>query len=81
MQECKPAVTPTQSGVQLSKDMSPLNDKEAEDMNNIPYQNAIDSIMYIMLGTWLDIAYAVGAVSQFNSNPGQSHWKAVKWIL
>ena len=78
MQECKPAATPTQTGVRLSKSMSPSNDKETEDMNNIPYQNTIGSIMYVMLGTWPDIAYAVGAVSQFNSNPGQGHWKAVK---
>ena len=81
MQDCKPAATPMQSGIRLSKKMSPSNDKELEDIANVPYQNTVGSIMYAMLGTRPDIAYAVGAVSQFNANPGQGHWKAVKWIL
>jgi len=34
-----------------------------------------------MLGTRPDIAYAVGAVSRYSSNPGELHWKAVKRIL
>ena len=27
------------------------------------------------------IAYAVGVVSRFLSNPGRQHWEAVKWIM
>jgi hypothetical protein len=50
-------------------------------MKNVPYQSAIGSLMYAMLGTRPDIAYAVGAVSQYCSNPGRGHWTAVKRIL
>jgi hypothetical protein len=37
--------------------------------------------MYAMLGTRPDIAFAVTALSQFNSNPGQPHWTAVKHVM
>ena len=37
--------------------------------------------MYAMVCTRPDLAYAVGVVSRFMSNPGEAHWAAVKWIL
>ena len=37
--------------------------------------------MYAMVCTRRDIAYAVGVVSGFMSNPGEAHWAVVKWIL
>ena len=37
--------------------------------------------MYAMVCTRPDIAYAVGVVSRFLSNPGRLHWEAVKWIM
>ncbi|GJT98487.1 retrovirus-related pol polyprotein from transposon TNT 1-94, partial [Tanacetum coccineum] len=41
----------------------------------------IGSVMYAMVCTRLDIAYAVGVVSIFISNPGREHWEVVKWLL
>ncbi|GKA88607.1 retrovirus-related pol polyprotein from transposon TNT 1-94 [Tanacetum coccineum] len=41
----------------------------------------IGSVMYAMVCTRLDIAYAVGVVSRFMSNPGREHWEVVKWLL
>ena len=37
--------------------------------------------MYAMLATRADIAYAVGLVSQFSTNPNSDHWGAVKRIF
>ena len=45
------------------------------------YQSRIGSIMYAMLGTRPDIAYAVGALSQYSSNPGKAHLAAVNQLL
>jgi len=45
------------------------------------YQSHIGSIMYAMLGTCPDIAYAVGALSQFSANPGTDHLTAVNHLL
>ena len=50
-------------------------------MKKVPYQSAVGSLMYAMLCTRPDIAYAVGVVSRFMSNPGEAHWSAVKWIF
>ena len=36
--------------------------------------------MYAMIATRPDIAYAVTALSQFNSNPGPARWKALKLL-
>ena len=37
--------------------------------------------MYAIVCTRLDIAYVVGVVSNFLSNPRRLHWEAVKWIM
>ena len=47
----------------------------------IPYASAMGSLMYAMVCTRPDIAYVVGVVSRFLSNPSKEHWVAVKWIL
>ena len=46
-----------------------------------PYSSAVCSVMYAMIGTRPDVAYAMGLVSRFMSRPGEMHWEAVKWIL
>ena len=43
--------------------------------------SAIGSLMYAMLCTRPDIAYAVSVTSRFQSNPGLEHWVAVKAIF
>ena len=50
-------------------------------MKRIPYASAIGYIMYVMLCTRPDVAYALGCVSRYQSNPGEKHWTAVKCIL
>ncbi|XP_031392392.1 secreted RxLR effector protein 161-like [Punica granatum] len=50
-------------------------------MAQVPYASAIGSLMYAMLCTRPDIAYAVSVTSRYQSNPGLDHWTAVKNIL
>ena len=45
------------------------------------YQQAVGSLMYAMMETRFDIAYAVSTVSQFASNPTPEHAAAVKRIF
>ena len=49
--------------------------------SRLAYQSAVGSLMYAMLGTRPDIAFAVSVVSRYASNPDESHWKAVKHIF
>ncbi|XP_063811755.1 uncharacterized protein LOC135049802 [Pseudophryne corroboree] len=50
-------------------------------MQEIPYQNAVGSLMNANIGTRPDITHAVSRASQFANNPGRQHWIAVKRIL
>lgn len=45
-------------------------DLEPAYMKNIPYSNAVGSIMYSMVSTRPDIAYGLGLISRFLSKPG-----------
>ena len=50
-------------------------------MNAIPYASAIGSIMYAMLCTRPDVAYALSVASRYQSNTEEAHWVAAKNIL
>ena len=45
------------------------------------YRSLVGSLMYIMLGTRPDIAFAVSNLSKYVSNPGIIHWKAALHCL
>jgi hypothetical protein len=67
----------------LTKNHSPVTDKEKEKMNKLGtrYRSLVGSLMYIMLGTRPDIAYAVSNLSKYVSNPGIIHWRAAIYCL
>eukprot|EP00171_Calliarthron_tuberculosum_P001087 IDg1087t1 len=46
-----------------------------------PYRQVIGSLMYLMIGTRPDIAFAVGKLSQHCENPNLRHWIATKRVL
>jgi hypothetical protein len=50
-------------------------------MYKVPYACGVGSLMYAMVCTRPDIAYAVSVVSRFMSKPRKEHWKVVQWIL
>ena len=79
--DCSPVTTPMEPGLHLSKDMSPSTPDEVEIMRTIPYIHAVGSLMYLAISTRPDIAYTVGVLSRFSSNPGPQHWKAVKHLF
>ncbi|RVW22327.1 Retrovirus-related Pol polyprotein from transposon TNT 1-94 [Vitis vinifera] len=81
MSKAKVVSSPLASHFKLSSRHSPSTDKEKEDMRRVPYASAVGSLMYAMVCTRPDIAYAVGVVSRFLSNPRRHHWEAVKWIM
>ena len=45
------------------------------------YQSAVGLLMYTMMGTRPDLAFAVSVISRYASNPDSSHEKAVKKIF
>jgi hypothetical protein len=81
MNAAKPVSTPLDGHFKLSDKQCPKTKAEVEEMRKIPYASAVGSLMYAMVCTRPDIAYAVGVVSRYLANPGKEHWAAVKWIL
>lgn len=81
MTNCTPAITPGDSSLKLTKAMSPATLEEKEEMRNIPYRQAVGSLMFAMVCSRPDIAFEVGRCAQFCDNPGKQHWTRVKRIL
>ncbi|XP_075111825.1 secreted RxLR effector protein 161-like [Nicotiana tabacum] len=50
-------------------------------MKDIPYASLVGSLMYAQVCTRPDIAFAVGMLGRYQSNPGLDHWKAGKRVL
>ena len=70
MKDCKPIDTPIAKGEVLSLAMYLKTQSERASMRKDPYSSAVRSLMYAMMCTQLDICYAVGLVSHYQSNPG-----------
>ena len=79
--DAKPVSTPMDVNIRLTSAQSPSTTEEFAKMRNIPYHEAVGSLMYASLGTRPDITFAVQTVSRFSSKPGIAHWEAVKWIF
>jgi hypothetical protein len=77
----KPVTTPLNPSHRLTKASSPSTEEEAQKMRFVPYAQVIGALLYLAISTRPDIAYAVGVLARFNSNPGLEHWAAVKHLL
>jgi len=78
MELCNPAMTPADPHVKLE---SSKPEFEATLYERNRHQSAVGSLMYAILGSQLDIAYAISKVSQYSVNPDSTHWTAVKRIF
>ena len=81
MQNCKSTRAPIVKGDKFSKAQCPQNDDEREEMRTIPYSSVVGSLMYAQVCTRPDIAFVVGLLGRYLSNPGSQHWKAAKKVL
>ena len=81
MNKAKPVSTPLAPHFKLSKEQSPKTESERIYMDKVPYASCVGSLMYAMVCTRPDLAQAMSIVSRFISDPGESHWDALKWII
>ena len=65
----KGRVSPLNPGVPLSLTQAPQDLEGKLAMQSTPYREAVGSLMHLMVCTGPDIAYAVGVVSRYSSNP------------
>jgi hypothetical protein len=74
MDNCNGVSTPIEPNLQLVA----LDDNyNATPTERLDYQRAIESIMYAMLGTRLDLAFTVSTLSKYCINLGPQHAQAV----
>ena len=73
MHNSKPVVTPMDGQIG-----GPDDDNLAQD---VPYRQVIGSLMYLMVGTRPDIAFAVGRLCRFADCATWEHWTAAKRVL
>ena len=77
MTDSKPVSTPMDVNVKLIK---ADRDSNVED-TKLPFRELVGALMYLAIATRPDIAYAVSALSQFNTCFGETHWTAAKRVL
>ena len=73
MSACNPCATPMEKNLHPEVISGPVSES--------PYRQAIGCLMFLMVGTRPDLAYAVGKLSQHCEQPLEGHWGAVKRVL
>jgi Reverse transcriptase (RNA-dependent DNA polymerase) len=73
MSKAQPTATPMISKLRLEKLDSPA-------VNLKLYQSMLGSVMYVMIGTWPDLAFAIGYLSHHAATPGDEHLSALKSV-
>ncbi|GJT59157.1 zinc finger, CCHC-type containing protein [Tanacetum coccineum] len=73
-EDCSPVSTP----MDLVEKLKPNTGKPVDQLE---YSRAIGCLMYAMTSTRPDIAYAVGRLSRFTSNPSRQHWQAITRVF
>lgn len=86
LSDCNPAVTPLAPGCVLSKEDCPDVEtaegrQRAATIAKWDYQGMVGCLMWAMLATRPDIAYAVQTLSKYMKNPGEAHCVAAKHCL
>ncbi|KAJ8715602.1 hypothetical protein PYW07_010084 [Mythimna separata] len=76
MTDCNPVNSPCDLSSKL------ISTGEQDNIvSNVPYQEAIGSLLYLSQGTRPDICFIVNKLSSFNNKPEIQHWLAVKRVL
>ena len=81
MMDKKGVTTPACPQMTFSKSQCPSTEEEKKEMVDIPYLQALGSLIYLGVCTRPDISYAVSELSKYASNPGKEHWEGIKRIL
>ena len=81
MDNCASTSTPLLAGSVLSIDDCPRTPKEIDEIKDIPYQEALDLLMWLQVATWPDLSYAINVLSYFAHNPRKPHWNIIKHVL
>ena len=79
MQSSKPVPTPMESSF-ITHSWN-IDDSTHAHAGDVPYRQAIGSLMFLMVGSRPDIAFSVCYLAKFCETPLEQHWLAVKRVL
>ncbi|GKF67682.1 hypothetical protein Tco_0197361 [Tanacetum coccineum] len=72
--DCSPMSTPMDP-------VEKLKPNTGKPVDQLEYSRAIGCLMYAMTSTRPDIAYAVGRLSRFTSNPSRQNWQTITRVF
>ena len=72
---------PIAKGDKFNLKQCPNNELEIKEMQKIPYASVVGSLMYAQVCTRLDIAFIVGVLGRYQSDPGMDRWRAAKRVM
>ena len=75
MSDSKHVATP------MDRSYSELVQQESAPAKDLPYRQVIGSLMYLMIGSRPDLAFAIGKLSQHAESPSNFHWIWAKRVL
>ena len=71
---CSPVSTPIDPSLKLVSSKGVV-------VSQLEFLRAIGSLMYAMISTRPDIAYAIGKLNRFTSKPSSHHWQALSRVF
>lgn len=72
---------PIAKGIIYSKTKGPQTENEKNEMQRIPYRSLIGHLAFLAGRTRPDITYAVNLFSQYQEEPGMTHWNGLLKLL
>ncbi|GJS90266.1 retrotransposon protein, putative, ty1-copia subclass [Tanacetum coccineum] len=81
MENSKRGSIPMQEKLRLSKSQGVSTPAELKRMQNVSYASVVGSIMYVVICTRPDVAFAQNITSRFQQNSGDLYWTTVNNIL
>jgi hypothetical protein len=83
METCQPKSTPINPKQTLNHcpEEEPPDEEPPDEEAKARYATAISSLMYLMVGTRPDIAFTLGMLSRFTSQPQSHHQIALQRLL
>ncbi|KAF8651088.1 hypothetical protein AX14_008508 [Amanita brunnescens Koide BX004] len=80
--DANPTTLPMVPGLKLQHpDLSTLSKEERQILEKLPYQSLVGALIYLAIGTWIDIKVDVQQLTQFLDCYSFEHWNAAIHLL
>ncbi|GJV75784.1 zinc finger, CCHC-type containing protein [Tanacetum coccineum] len=67
--------------IRIKHESNEISISQSRYIKKLEYSRVIGGLMFFLICTRLDIAFTVGKLSRYTSNPSTQHWQAVQRVL